>query len=89
MRRIGALWLKDGQKGKFMSGNIEIGDRKINILIFRNTRKKENRHPDYNIMIQEEQPRSPEGMKFEKKEGDYKETVDKFKELNNDNAIPF
>ncbi len=36
MEKIGALWLKDGKSGKFMSG--VIGGK--NVLIFKNTRKQ-------------------------------------------------
>lgn len=46
MEKIGALWLKDGKQGKFMSG--VIGGR--NVLIFKNTRKgKGDKYPDYEV----------------------------------------
>lgn len=46
MEKIGALWLKEGKQGKFMSGII--GGR--NVLIFKNTRKKEgDKYPDYEV----------------------------------------
>ena len=45
MDKIGALWIKDGKKGKFMSG--VIGGKQV--LIFKNERKKESNHPDYEV----------------------------------------
>lgn len=45
MEKIGALWIKEGAKGKFMSG--VIGGKQV--LIFKNTRKKEDKHPDYEV----------------------------------------
>jgi len=45
MDKIGALWLKDGKGGKFMSGII--GGKQV--LIFKNKYKKQDNHPDYNV----------------------------------------
>ncbi len=45
MEKIGALWIKDGKQGKFMSGII--GGKSV--LIFKNTRKKDSKHPDYEV----------------------------------------
>ena len=43
---IGALWVKE----KMMSGNIEVDGKKIDIVVFKNTYKKEGeRTPDYRI----------------------------------------
>ena len=52
LKRIGALWLKEREDGsKFMAGEIEIDEQKYSIMVFKNTRKKEDKHPDYNIAI--------------------------------------
>lgn len=48
---IGCLWEKEGKAGKYMSGNIEVGGNKINIVVFKNTHKKSDKHPDWNILI--------------------------------------
>ena len=45
MEKIGVLWIKDGKQGKFMSGII--GGKSV--LIFKNTRKKDAKHPDYEV----------------------------------------
>jgi len=50
--KIGALWIKTSTKGEFLSGNIEVDGKKIAIVCFRNTLKKEGeKTPDYNILI--------------------------------------
>ena len=49
---IGALWLNESKKGnKYMSGNIEIDGVKHKILIFKNTKTKDEQ-PDYRIFAQ-------------------------------------
>lgn len=45
MEKIGALWIKDGKQGKFMSGII--GGKPV--LVFKNTRKNSPKHPDYEV----------------------------------------
>lgn len=61
---IGALWLKDGKKGKFFSGSIELEGIKTQIVVFKNTKKTKENHPDYNILLskprQEETETKPE-----------------------------
>lgn len=49
---IGALWLKTSKDGskKYMSGTVTVNGVKINIVVFKNNNKKEDRHPDYNIL---------------------------------------
>jgi len=47
---IGALWVKEGKNGKYLSGNVEIGGVKHAVIVFKNTLKKEGeRTPDYRI----------------------------------------
>ena len=44
---IGALWLKDGPKGKYMSGLIN-GEP---VVVFKNRNKAEgSKQPDYNVL---------------------------------------
>jgi uncharacterized protein (DUF736 family) len=47
---IGALWLKESQRGnRFMSGVIEIDGKKTDIVIFRNDKGGVEKRPDYRI----------------------------------------
>ena len=49
-QKIGAVWQKSGRNGQFLCGkineDIDAGDM---IFIFKNERKRESNHPDYNI----------------------------------------
>lgn len=47
---LGALWLKEGKSGKYMSGRIEVNGEKINIVVFKNTYKEKENQPDYKIL---------------------------------------
>ena len=47
-REIGALWRKDGKK-PFYSGNLTIGDEKVEIVIFKNEFKEKDTQPDLRI----------------------------------------
>ena len=49
LNKVGALWLKDGKKGKFMAGNITIGDQEISIMVFKNDKGDNPKRPDYTI----------------------------------------
>ena len=51
---IGALWLKEGKKGEYFTGNVVIDGEKHSIVIFKNDYKKEDKHPDYKIYRQKE-----------------------------------
>lgn len=52
-KSIGALWLKQGAKGKYMSGEVTIGDVKTRVVVFKNDRKEEgDKYPDYRIFRQ-------------------------------------
>ena len=49
-KAIGALWLKESKKGvKYMSGVIEIGDAKHEVVVFKNDKGDNDRRPDYRI----------------------------------------
>lgn len=47
---LGALWVKTGAKGQYMTGTIELNGQKINIVCFTNQNKKELNHPDWRIL---------------------------------------
>jgi uncharacterized protein (DUF736 family) len=48
--QCGVLWIKEKNNKKYMSGVIEINGEKINIVVFKNGYKKEDKHPDYRIL---------------------------------------
>jgi len=50
-KSIGALWEKNGAKGKFMSGSIKVGDQEVRVVCFTNSRKSESKHPDWQIYV--------------------------------------
>jgi len=47
---IGALWLKDGKAGKYMTGEVEVNGEKQRIVVFKNTYKQQDKQPDYRIL---------------------------------------
>lgn len=53
--KIGALWAKEKNGKRFLSGEIELvrGGEKIRVLVFKNE-DKEGKQPDYRIMRQVE-----------------------------------
>jgi hypothetical protein len=61
LNRIGALWIGEGKKGKFMSGRIELSEnQEVRILVFKNGYKENNSHPDY-IIYEPETPQESRG----------------------------
>ena len=49
---IGALWLNVSKAGtKYMSGSVEIDGVKTKIVVFKNTYKEKEAHPDYKIYL--------------------------------------
>lgn len=53
----GALWIKSGPKGEYMTGNLSIGEQKIKVVAFKNTQKKNPNEPDWRIL--ESKPLTP------------------------------
>jgi len=51
LEKCGALWVKDGKKGKFMSGEIEINGEKLRVMVFKNDKDGVDKRPDYRIMM--------------------------------------
>lgn len=53
----GAMWWHTSQKGtRYLSGNIEIDGKKHQIVMFENSYKEQEKHPDYKIY-----PSTPRG----------------------------
>lgn len=67
MDKIGALWLKDGPNGKFMSG--VIGGKPV--LVFKNKYKKQDNHPDYNVFAGQSKTELPDKKKEQRYEEEY------------------
>lgn len=51
LKKIGALWIREGKAGKFFTGEIEINGMKIPLLIFNNRYKEQEKQPDYQIFL--------------------------------------
>jgi uncharacterized protein (DUF736 family) len=47
---IGALWIKESEKGEYMSGVVEVNGEKHPIVVFKNTYKEKENQPDYRIL---------------------------------------
>ena len=74
LNRIGALWLgKTRTGGGMMSGRIELADGQIRILVFKNSYKENEKHPDYIIYEPEtvEEQRNREQQAQGKGRADY------------------
>lgn len=53
--KIGALWLNNSKaENKYLQGTIDTEQGKIKIIIFKNNKKKEDKHPDYVIFKSED-----------------------------------
>lgn len=57
--KIGALWLKNGANGRFMSGTMNLDEDNPNgtvkVLVFKNGYKEEAKHPDYVVYVPTEE----------------------------------
>ena len=47
-KSIGALWIMSGDKDEYWKGNIEIDGEKHNVIVFKNSYKKD-KQPDFKI----------------------------------------
>ena len=61
LAKCGALWLKEGAKGKFLSGEIdlsEIGEdvKTLDVLVFKNDKGDNPKRPDYTINRRIDEP---------------------------------
>lgn len=60
LKKMGAMWLRQGKKGTFMSGQVEIGGVKHSFMVFKNNRKQDgSKHPDYE-MFQDDGDQAPQ-----------------------------
>lgn len=62
---IGALWIKEGQKGEFYKGYITLDNgEKVNMVIFKNDYKSKDNQPDFKIL----KAKSNKDEQYEKEE---------------------
>jgi uncharacterized protein (DUF736 family) len=59
---IGALWVN--KEKKFLSGSITIDGKETKIIVFKNDRKSEDKHPDYRIFLSKPKGESAEREPF-------------------------
>ncbi len=50
-KSIGAMWKKQNDKGKYLSGQIEIDGKKIDFVAYPNSYKTEDKHPDLRMFL--------------------------------------
>lgn len=58
-KSIGALWIQTSEKGEYWTGNIEINGTKQNVIVFKNTYKKDNQ-PDFRIFEKKQKEKKEE-----------------------------
>jgi hypothetical protein len=60
LKKVGALWLKEKDGKKFMSGNMEFGVAAgAQVFVYNNDRKQSEKHPDYTLHVIEDDQPSP------------------------------
>ena len=53
-KSIGALWTHTSKKEeKYLTGSVEIDGRKIDIVVFKNKFKDQDKQPDFKIFLSE------------------------------------
>lgn len=67
---LGALWTKQGKKGQYFSGYVEVDGQKIPIVVFSNSKKSSEKQPDYTILKSEGKPQATTGQPTEERQGD-------------------
>ena len=49
-KELGALWIRSGAKGQYMTGTLTIDGTAIKVVAFTNQNKKNPKEPDYRIL---------------------------------------
>lgn len=59
---LGALWKKQGQSQKFLSGELDLSvigiNKKVPVVIFTNKFKQKDTHPDYRVFLSKPKPQT-------------------------------
>lgn len=58
-KSIGALWIQTSENGEYWTGNIEINGVKQNVIVFKNSYKKDNQ-PDMRIFEKKQKEENQE-----------------------------
>lgn len=56
---IGALWRKQVKGKDMFTGTIEINGQKVKVAVWPNDYKKEEKHPDFKIFVDDYEPKQP------------------------------
>ena len=64
-REMGAFWTQDGKKGKYLTGYVEVDEKKIRVVVFPNRHKINEKAPDYKLYISKDKPSSLDSAKKE------------------------
>ena len=57
---IGALWINEGKNIKYLAGEITIDNEVTKIVVFKNSYKTEEKHPDYRIYLKAAKKQEPD-----------------------------
>ena len=57
---LGVLWEKSGGKGPYFTGSLEIDGTKHQIVVFKNTTKRNEKAPDWRILKSQPRQRDDE-----------------------------
>ena len=49
-KELGALWIRSGAKGQYMTGTLTIDGTAIKVVAFTNQNKKNEKEPDWRIL---------------------------------------
>jgi uncharacterized protein (DUF736 family) len=58
---LGALWKKSNERGEYFTGSVTVDNVKLDVVVFPNGYKREERHPDFRILKArgERRPQAP------------------------------
>lgn len=57
---LGALWKKSNERGEYFTGSVTVDNVKLDVVVFPNGYKREERHPDFRILKARKGERRPD-----------------------------